>query len=216
MLSKKYIYLFVCGLFCLLLSLYRVWNTTSIFYFFLNWNAFLALVPMAVSSLLTYFSFKRQIIPVVLLFIWILFLPNAPYIVTDLVHLSYVKTTNIWFDLLLVGSFALFGLLAYLYSLQQVVEYLRKYIPIVWLRLFSLGVSFLVAFGVYLGRFLRWNSWELAQRPFSILEEVFEILCSPSQHELAWQFTGLFGAFLCVVSFVYFDTMKGQKKKTAV
>ncbi len=95
----------------------RIKITGSYFFLFLVWNLFLALIPFAIS---TYLVSKPEISKVRLFLwatVWLLFLPNAPYIVTDLVHLKLHNPFWGWFDVLLLVSFAINGLLLYFLSL---------------------------------------------------------------------------------------------------
>jgi uncharacterized membrane protein len=84
--------------------------TQQFAYFNLVWNLFLAWLPLAFAFLAGRDSNSR-----LRLFLcaglWLLFLPNSPYLVTDLVHLRPRPPVPLWFDILLVQSFVLTGLL---------------------------------------------------------------------------------------------------------
>jgi uncharacterized membrane protein len=130
--------------------------------------------------------------------VWLAFLPNAPYIVTDLIHIRVGNDTLLWLDVLVVLSFALSGLLLFYLSLldmQQLIKSKFKRIPI---QTISIFILFLSSFGVYLGRFLRYNSWEIISNPQVLISDVFEIMVSPFQNVTAWLFTLGFGGFLVV------------------
>lgn len=122
---------------------------------------------------------------------WFFFFPNAPYIVTDLNHLKPVIQSRWWSELILIFFFALIGLvLAFisLHRMQSIVTRRRGW-AMGWLFVF--GITFLSGFGVYLGRFERWNSWDVLVRPMSLLVD--------SVHWIHWhsfKFTVLFGVFL--------------------
>ncbi len=137
-------------------------------YFFLLWNLFLAAVPYALSL-----SFERAVeMPCapnrrmqagVIFLLWLFFFPNAPYIVTDFIHLpwEYTRSFLFWYDFFLIASFSCAGLLFGMASLFRVHRSLRKILGKLFADGTILVMVFLSGFGVYLGRFLRWNSWDV-------------------------------------------------------
>jgi uncharacterized membrane protein len=131
---------------------------TSFFYLFLVWNVCLAIIPFAKTL---YLNTKENLSPLKLGFwflVWLAFLTNAPYIVTDLIHIRSGNNAFLWLDVLVVLSFAMSGLLLFYYSIidmQQLMTSRFKRIPITTL---TLVIIFLCGFDVYLGRFLLYNS----------------------------------------------------------
>lgn len=109
---------------------------------------------------------------------WLLFFPNAPYILTDLIHLGPKSQAAYWIDLVVILVFALTGLLLgflSLYLMQQLVA--RRFgWPTGWL--FVGAVAALSGFGVYAGRFLRWNSWDVIINPIDLLSDLGHWLIS--------------------------------------
>lgn len=187
----------------LLLLMLRLKLTHSYFLLFLVWNMFLAALPYTITF---YLSTKDRINKYrlfVWLGLWLLFLPNAPYIVTDMVHLGHLKADFIVFDTVLISAYALCGLLYYFLSLRDMELILQKHFSEKKSTLFIWAVPFMVGFGVYLGRFLRWNSWDMVQRPHKIITDVWEILIYPSEHQLAWLFTFSFGMGLWLIYLVF-------------
>ena len=158
----------------LLLELYRRHHYGDGSFRFLLWNLLLAWIPL-VLALAIYDCYRRGarlalLAPAIVL--WLLFLPNAPYIVTDFVHLSDAGPTPLWFDAVVISAFAWTGLLlglASLYLLHAVVRD-RFSARVGWLG--ALTVLALTSVGVYLGRFLQWNSWDLLVRPGKRLAEI--------------------------------------------
>tara|TARA_R100001369_G_scaffold92228_1_gene136296 strand:+ start:1259 stop:1921 length:663 start_codon:yes stop_codon:yes gene_type:complete len=193
--------------FSIIILMLRIKLNTSFFYLFLVWNVFLAIIPFAITL---YLHTKENLSPLKLCFwflVWIAFLPNAPYIVTDLIHIKSGNDTLLWLDVLVVLSFAMSGLLLFYYSIidmQQLMTSRFKRIPITTL---TLVIIFLCGFGVYLGRFLRYNSWEIISEPQMIISDILNILLSPFQNSEAWLFTLGFGTFL-VVGYWMFLTLK--------
>ena len=145
-------------------------GTTAYLFFF--WNLFLAWVPLG-AALLFYGLAARQSRNWLLLLgaavIWFLFFPNAPYIVTDIVHLRQAAPVPYWYDLICVMAFAQTGLFLGYLSLYLMQEVIRAWLGRSAGWLFALAMLSASAFGVYLGRFLRWNSWDALVNPLDTL-----------------------------------------------
>lgn len=189
-------------LFSLVLLMVRIKLNQSFFYLFLIWNVFLALIPYAITM---YLSVTKNKTPKFLFWfcIWLLFLPNAPYIITDFLHLRVSNSHLLWLDILVILSFAVTGLLLFYLSLKdmttQVVFHFKK-IPI---KLITTVIIFLCAFGVYLGRFLRHNSWEIISQPLHLFNNITAMVVYPKANAEAWLFTFGFGWFLWVGYWVF-------------
>lgn len=179
----------------------------SFFYLFLVWNLFLAVIPYAIT---TYLISLPNIKRISLLFygsIWLLFLPNAPYIITDLLHLRLSSIHFMWLDVLLVTSFAFNGMMLFFLSLMDMELILNKHLSTKTIGYLTTCVCILTGFGMYLGRFLRYNSWEIIQHPSALFTDIIDIIIQPSLHMEAWIFTGSFGLFL-IVGFWLFKALK--------
>jgi uncharacterized membrane protein len=151
--------------------------TRSTTFLFLVWNLFLAWVPYVLSLLLPKLPTRWLAVP--LLAVWLVFLPNAPYLVTDLLHVHYRNGVPLWYDVMMIFSFAWTGLLLGFISLLDVQTYLEKNIGkraatgVIW------TVIGLCAFGVYMGRYQRWNSWDLLLDPYQLFWDVAAVLVHP-------------------------------------
>ena len=184
--------------FSIIVLMVRIKLNQSFFYLFLVWNIFLAIIPYAITM---YLNTKSNISRFKLCFgflVWLAFLPNAPYIVTDLIHIRIGNDNLLWLDVLVVLSFALSGLLLFYLSLLDMLTVIRNQTKKIPLETITLFIIFLCGFGVYLGRFLRYNSWEIISNPQVLITDVFKILVAPFQHLDAWLFTIGFGGFLLV------------------
>src|SRR5947208_2733914 len=159
---------------CLALEFLREVHYADNAFRFLQWNLMLAWIPL-VLALIVYDSYRRGVkltllTPVFVL--WLLFLPNAPYITTDFIHLQATTATPLWFDAVVISAFAWTGLLlgcTSLYLVHAVVRH-RLGARTGWLGV--LGALALTSAGVYVGRILQWNSWDLIVRPGQRLAEV--------------------------------------------
>lgn len=197
---KKVILLSV---FCVMLSACRVWLTDSYEYAFMTWNLFLAFAPFVMSYFVDSYEALYPKLLVALCFLtWLVFYPNGPYLITDLIHLrDHRKGPLLWFDLILFFSYAYVGLLLAVDSAKHIQEvmmrYVHKRLTYVIMSLFF----FAVAFGVYLGRFMRWNSWDLFYRPFDIFGDLADCVLNPTDNAKAYLMTILFGLMLNIVYF---------------
>jgi uncharacterized membrane protein len=162
----------------LVLATARSVRTGEHFYDFLAWNLLLAWVPL-VLALALYDAYRRHAATPLLLALgagWLLFLPNAPYIVTDYVHLTTPRAAPFWFDMLLVSTAAWTGLALGTVSLLLVHLVLRSAIGrgLAWAGVVAALAS--SAFGVYLGRFVRLNSWDVVARPRAVADQIAGIV----------------------------------------
>jgi len=164
-------------------------------YFNLVWNLFLAWLPLGFA----FFDGRCRSSPrrfLACACLWLLFLPNSPYIVTDLVHLKPRPPVPLWFDILLVQSFVLTGLLLgflSLYLMHRLVSHSYGW-RIGWL--FTLFIFALTGFGIYLGRFERWNSWDLFTSPIALSADIWDMIRHPRANKTAYVFSALCGTFL--------------------
>lgn len=193
--------------FSVVLLMIRMKLNQSFFFLFLVWNLFLAVIPYAISTYLISLSNIKKISLVFYGSIWLLFLPNAPYIITDLLHLRMSDPHLMWLDVLLVTSFAYNGLVLFYLSLNDMDSILNKFLNRKKCNWLLIIIFFLTGFGMYLGRFLRYNSWEIIQHPMALTSDILDIIIHPNQHLEAWIFTTSFGIFL-IVGFWLFNSFK--------
>jgi len=188
----------------------RIVLTGELVYIFLAWNLFLAWIPFAVSQELI--GAKKRLNIFFLTAIWLLFLPNAPYIITDFLHLKQRPPIPSWYDILLLFSAALNGLLLGLLSLLTVEKSLAKRFGNRISGLIILCSFFLCSFGIYIGRYLRWNSWDLIIKPGEIAGDILERIFNPFDHIGTWSVTVLFGSFFYVLYYSIKNFIKQESQ----
>lgn len=169
-------------------------------YGFLLWNLLLAWLPYLaaiwVAQVAPLGRWGRLIaLPVVGL--WLLFLPNAPYLVTDLIHLPGMSFVW-WYDAGTMFAFILSGCLLGVSSLQLMSTTARRLYGSLTGWLVLVGSSILSGIGVYLGRFLRWNSWDALVRPRSLLRELLHLLSDPATYPRLIGVSAMIAAFMLV------------------
>jgi uncharacterized membrane protein len=186
---------------CFVLSVGRCMISGTSGFLFLNWNLFLAGIPLLLSRLLMHNDNITKTKVVLLVPMWLLFFPNAPYILTDLFHLGNTNTMPKWFDLMMILMFAWAGLFAGFKSLQDIQRMLAKFMSERKSMLIVVLLLFIAAFGVYIGRFERWNSWDILTHPFSVMGDVVEKFTDPMRHLRTWGVTLMLGTLLNVIWF---------------
>lgn len=198
---EESLFLGILTLLCVSLSIFRYTYTETLHFLFLNWNLFLAFIPWLLTSLISIHPALRQstIIVIPLIACWLLFFPNAPYILTDLYHLTDRSSMPVWFDLMLILTYAWTGLLAGFMSLWELERMVSGVIKQQYRTVLIIFLFFLSGFGIYIGRFLRWNSWDVIHKPFHIIEDIAERLVDPLGHPETWGVTIFMGLFLCVL-----------------
>lgn len=187
------------SLVCLGLFALRVAHSHSFTYRYLIWNLFLAWLPI-LSALAAYNLQRRHswvnwvLVPAFALF-WLVFFPNAPYLITDIIHLQRQSSAPFWYDLILFVAFAWTGFFLGLVSLFLMQEIVRKAAGNMASWLFAFGVLGLSSFGIYLGRFMRWNSWDVFLNPGRLFADVTEQVQDPFTRFQAFVFSALFAGF---------------------
>jgi uncharacterized membrane protein len=188
---------------------YRIHITNNFFYLFLVWNLFLAYVPLVISAFLEKKKHAKFILFPMLL-VWIVFLPNAPYIITDLMHLARRSSMTIWYDSLLIMSFSSAGMLAYFLSIKQMYGVLMQSFRLKYSRFVFILIAFLNGFGIYLGRFSRWNSWDILQEPKTLFSEITLYIMHPITHQNIWIFTFMMGSLLAIGTYAVLNNTRAE------
>jgi len=188
-------------LICLVFSLIRCYLTSTSTYIFLIWNLFLAAVPWLITSVLHLRGkpIKHPLILSSIVISWLIFFPNAPYILTDLYHIRLKSGMPLWYDLMLILSYAFTGLIFGFISLRNIERILKPKLSGAWIVVGSILALFIASFGVYLGRFLRWNSWDLLHHPKAICIDILDRFTHPLDHPRTWGLTIFLGVFLNMI-----------------
>ena len=183
-----------------LLLVFRIFYSESITYLFLVWNLFLAWIPLVISSYLAK-SHQSKYLQGVLSTGWLLFFPNSLYIITDLVHLRERQNVPLWFDSILLFSAILNGMMMAYGSLNKVENYLRLKFPHWKCNVILFTCLFLSSFGIYMGRFLRLNSWDIFTNPVHLGIEVTQRFIYPLDHPTTWGVTIILTIFFNIFYF---------------
>jgi len=207
-------------LFSCLLVAARIYHTGKLTFVFMPWNLFLAYVPYFISTTFTRMdaaTFTRMgaattltrmgsrghgLLKIAGLIAWLLFIPNSFYILTDLYHLAD-NHRNIrvpeWFDLILILSFAWNGLLLGILSIRQVEKLLAPNASLPGRWVFLYPIMWLNALGVFIGRYLRYNSWDIFTSPLDLLRDIIIMIAHPLRHHDAWSMIFCYSILLTLI-----------------
>ena len=196
-----FILLSSASIICISLVIARVYYSDSGRYIGLVWNLFLAWIPFLLAYSAYILSWRRimayLVIPI-FSFLWLIFFPNAPYILTDLQHLSQTPgAAPVWYDVIMLVWFSWTGMLLGIVSLNLMQEIIRREFSrgMGWAFVFS--VAGLSSVGIYVGRFIRLNSWDILQEPANTADSLWSWLADPSLKSIG--FIGLYTLFFIFI-----------------
>jgi len=177
-------------------------RTGNIDYAFLVWNLFLAWLPLIFAL---FAAEKYQAVRsgrnwrfLSLAGAWLLFFPNSPYIFTDLTHLRTHFYYHYWVDLVLILLCALTGLVVGFVSLYLMQSVVTRMLGRAASWLFIAAVAGLSGFGIYLGRFLRFNSWDILVKPVDLYHGIGKWAANPMASPSSFVFPVLFATFMFI------------------
>jgi uncharacterized membrane protein len=220
--------------FSCMLVVVRIVHSGRLLFIFMIWNLFLAYIPYALSTWLTArysisdgrwpevsgtrLSLTRrrgsQILLVVLSLAWLLFIPNTFYILTDLYHLTdHGRTSRVpeWYDLVLILSFAWNGLLLGVLSVRHMEKLFMPRASVLAGWLFVYPIMMLNALGVYTGRYLRYNSWDIISDPLQLLADILDMIIHPFRNHPVWNMILCFSILLTLI----YRMFRGSSKALA-
>ena len=192
-----------------ILLYFRIQWSGSLMFVFLTWNLFLAWIPFLLAFALSEMNNNgtSRIKKLAVFSGWLLFFPNSPYILTDLFHLRLRSEIPIWFDLVLILSFAWNGLLLGYSSLMEIQKVLRTRLSVGIVNLFIAGLLVLCSFGIYLGRYPRYNSWDIITNPIRLFSDIFNMILDPMNN------TRMVGVTFSTSRYLFCSTFIHRKSK---
>ena len=190
------------------LNLLRIVLFGNTSFIYILWNILLAFIPFFISSILILKTNKDNIIKpffIIGFILWLIFLPNAPYVITDFIHLGKIHVVPVMYDIFLLFTSAVVALLMGLYSIFHMEKMLLlKFSKKVTNILIAIIILF-TSFGMYLGRFLRFNSWDLFVSHNSLAFGIWNALSNPNNLMNIYTYTVLFFIFI-YVSYISFKS----------
>lgn len=202
----------------LFLFVFRVWSGQSLRFSFLPWNLLLAWLPALFAAWFRHRLHKKRFIGplnILLLALWLLFLPNSFYIVSDLIHLYDSGEVSLLYDATLFFSFIFNGYVAGFLSVYIVHAQLLKRLSERMAHAVIAAVFLLCGFAIYLGRYMRWNTWDVLAHPLGVLFDASERVINPVAHPEAALTTLTFFVLLSAMYAVVFQFVLALKLDTA-
>jgi uncharacterized membrane protein len=188
---------------CIVLVFAHVAYTDSTRYAGLIWNLFLAWIPFVLAYFAHAISWRKvtlYIVMPVVAFLWLIFFPNAPYMLTDLQDLARsggAVGAPLWYDVIIVGWTSWTGMLLGIISLYLMQDIISRTFGRWAGWIFVLVISATSSFGMYIGRFVRLNSWDILQNPSETAMEILGLVIDPSMRLAA--FTVLYTFFFLFI-----------------
>lgn len=188
-----------CGLF-----IARALRYQSLELWFLNWNLLLSWLPLLFAWLLVARLKNHRWLnwpSIAFTLLWLGFLPNSFYLASDLIHVQYSSSVTLLFDIVMLLSFTISGLMLGYLSLYMVHVQLLKRLAADTAHTIIAGVLLLCGFAIYIGRYLRWNTWDVLVNPAGLLFDVSDRLINPAAHEITFRTVAVF--FILLASTYY-------------
>ncbi len=205
--------LFVGIVFTMSLLLVRFFYSNTLDYRFYGWNTFLAVIPYVASTQILKWK-KINFSALLVLTVWLLFFPNAPYLITDILHYEERPPVPFWFDILLVMSATWNGLILGIVSLINIELFLAKHLKPIWVNVCVFFSLLLCSYGVFIGRFLRFNSWDIVTDPAYLAYTSAHHILLPQRYPKLWVFTLLFAVLLTIIYFTLKKIPQTVNRKT--
>jgi uncharacterized membrane protein len=189
----------VLSSFCVLLQIGRMYCSETLGYIFLTANLLLAWIPLLIAQ--TCYKEKSNWKSFMLFGAWIIFFPNSGYIITDLIHLKPRNDIPFLFDTTMVFTFAFTGFITGLLSALLIYRRMKSVVSPLKCKVLIVAIMFLSGYGIYIGRFLRWNSWDIFLHPLAILSDTFVRVIHPSEHPGTYSVSIFIGMLLTLAFF---------------
>jgi uncharacterized membrane protein len=160
---------------CAVFYAYSLYQARELVHSYLPWNLFLAWIPLGLALVLVRLLRRHawsDWLPILLTLVWLLFLPNSFYLVSDYIHLQDIPTQHLLYDSVMFTMFVFTGLCLGFCSLYVVHLELLKRLPVKRAGLVIATVLLLCSFAIYIGRDLRWNSWDVLLSPAGLLFDI--------------------------------------------
>jgi uncharacterized membrane protein len=181
----------------------------------LVWNLFLAWIPFMLSYFAHAVSWRRAtlylIIPFIA-FLWLIFFPNAPYMLTDLQDLARrASDAPLWYDVIIIVWSSWTGMLLGVISLYLMQDIIVRSFGRTPGWIFVFVISALSSFAIYIGRFVRLNSWDILQNPTETAQEILGIIINPSMRLAAfWLLYTFFFLFIFLLLYSFSHMLREQ------
>lgn len=182
------------------LYLMGAWSNHNYAFSYLPWNLMLAWLSLIITLWLertVHRNLWSSWYALAVTGLWLVLLPNTFYMISDFVHIQEVGRVDLLYDIVMFSSFILNGLLLGLVSLFIVHWELARRVTARTAATFMGVIILLCSFAIYIGRELRWNTWDILTNPSSVLFDVSDRVLNPREHPQAFTTTASFFVLLC-------------------
>jgi uncharacterized membrane protein len=202
---------------CLVMILINAVTAKTSYYFFLPYNIFLAFFsPTFAIILKNRLHTQPWLKPsnLILTFLLLIFLPNSFYMITDLIHVQYIIGIDVLYNIIFTNLAIFIGLIAgfislYIFHVELLKRTYHRYAHII------IGILIIaISFAIYLGRYLRWNSWDILLNPSGILFDTSDTLIHPSTHPVFFPIMFAFSFAIGVMYLVIWQFIKYFKQNS--
>lgn len=173
-------------------------------FWYLPYNLALAFIPLLLAVWLVWLLQKhawKSWLPLFATALWVLFLPNSFYVVSDFIHLTETPRVDVTQDIVMLAQFSLLGFVFGFISLYSIHQEFIKRISVRLAAPLVAVLLLLCSFAIYLGRDLRWNSWDIITQPWTLIFDIFEHVLNPLDNP---QMITTTVSFFMMLSSVYF------------
>ena len=187
-------------------------------YHFIPWNLFLASVPYGVSlgtAFLYRFTGRHGWVLLPLYALWLVSLPNAPYLMTDFIHLEEKTPLQIWYDRTMLATYAVTGYVLAVVSLDLMHRPVRALLGWRLSWLFVIVSLYLAGVGVHLGRAQRYNSWDVVLHPKAVVMDALDRVFHPYNH-VNTTFDALYYGAILLLGFVAYLTLRNRDARAII
>ena len=180
----------------------RVYITHHLTFLFLLWNLFLAWIPFFISRYMMYSdtSKRKWYRNLGLFLVWLIFFPNAPYILTDLVHLQHRSDMPFWYDMMILLFFCFNSLFLAFASMIHMKRVIDKFFRQTLSHIIILLIFIMTSLGVYIGRFQRYNSWDILTDPVNLVRDVCALILNAG-NDLRFLYMFVFLSLFLIINY---------------
>lgn len=212
---KRIVYLLILtNLLSVALFILRFIGAENFRYWFMLWNLALAWIAPLLAYILVLHLRKhpwRQWGSIILTLLWIGFLPNSFYMVSDLIHVQQTGEVSIIFDTVMFASFIFNGFIAGYLGAYLVHGELLKRFSAKRSYMIIVGIFALASYAIYLGRVLRWNTWDAIVQPAALLFDISDTILDPFSHPQAFVITGSFTLLISTFYLLAFEVLRALR-----